>query len=210
MIPTVFVVDDDAALREALVQLLDAAGLQVESYADGRAFLEAFQDDRPGCVLLDVAMPGMTGLEVQAELQRRGTQTPIVFLTGHGDIPMAVRAVQSGAVDFLEKPMTGGALLERVHRALALDGEARRARTLSREVADRLRRLSPRELEVMAMVVAGSSSKEVARLLRISVRTVEAHRTHVMHKMGAANLAELVALAAHCDPGTLALPIQSD
>jgi FixJ family two-component response regulator len=210
MIPTVFVVDDDAALREALVQLLDAAGLQAEGYADGKAFLAAFQDDRPGCVLLDVAMPGMTGLEVQAELKRRGTQTPIVFLTGHGDIPMAVRAVQSGAVDFLEKPMTGGALLERVHRALALDGEARRARTLSREIADRLRRLSPRELEVMAMVVAGSSSKEVARLLRISVRTVEAHRTHVMHKMGAANLAELVALAAHCDPATLALPIQSD
>ena len=209
MIPTVFVVDDDAALREALVQLLEAAGLQVESHADGEAFLMAFQDDRPGCLLLDVAMPGMTGLEVQAELKRRGSRIPIVFLTGHGDIPMAVRAVQAGAVDFLEKPMTGGALLERVHRALALDGEERRARTLGREVADRFQRLSPREREVMALVVAGSSSKEAARLLGISVRTVEAHRTHVMHKMGAANLAELVALAAHCDSGTLAVPMPS-
>jgi len=210
MSPTVFVVDDDAALREALVQLLEAAGLQVESYADGGAFLAAFREGRPGCLLLDVAMPGMTGLEVQGELKRRGSPIPIVFLTGHGDIPMAVQAVQSGAVDFLEKPMTGVALLERVHRALALDGEARHARALSREVADRARRLSPREREVMAMVVSGSSSKEAARLLGISVRTVEAHRTHVMHKMGATNLAELVALAGHCDPGTFAVPTHSD
>jgi len=210
MSPTVFVVDDDAALREALVQLLEAAGLQVESYADGGAFLAAFHEDRSGCLLLDVAMPGMTGLQVQGELKRRGSPIPIVFLTGHGDIPMAVRAVQAGAVDFLEKPMTGVALLERVHRALARDGEARHGRALSREVADRARRLSPREREVMAMVVSGSSSKEAARLLGISVRTVEAHRTHVMHKMGATNLAELVALAAHCDPGTLAVLTHSD
>jgi two-component system response regulator FixJ len=199
MTPTVFVVDDDADLREALVQLLEAAGLQVASYPDGAAFLAACEQDRPGCLLLDVAMPGMTGLEVQAELTRRGNPLPIVFLTGHGDIPMAVRAVQAGAVDFLEKPVTGGTLLERVHRALALDQDARDARAMSREIAERARRLSQREREVMALVVGGSSSKEVARLLGISVRTVEAHRTHVMHKMGATNLAELVAMAAHSD-----------
>jgi len=111
MSPTVFVVDDDAALREALVQLLEAAGLQVENFPDGQSFLTAFVADRPGCLLLDVAMPGMTGLEVQAALTARGVQIPVVFLTGHGDIPMAVRAVQAGAVDFLEKPMTGQALL---------------------------------------------------------------------------------------------------
>lgn len=201
MNPTVFIVDDDPDLREALVQLLEAAGLQVESYADGASFLAACEPERPGCLLLDVAMPGMTGIEVQTELRRRGNAIPVVFLTGHGDIPMAVRAVQAGAVDFLEKPMTGGALLERVHRALGLDQEARDARAMSREIAERARRLSQREREVMALVVGGSSSKEAARLLGISVRTVEAHRTHVMHKMGATNLAELVAMAAHCDLG---------
>jgi len=201
MSPTVFVVDDDAALREALVQLLEAAGLQVENFPDGQSFLTAFVADRPGCLLLDVAMPGMTGLEVQAALTALGVQIPVVFLTGHGDIPMAVRAVQAGAVDFLEKPMTGQALLERVHRALALDQERRHAQALNHGVAERARRLSQREREVMALVVAGSSSKEVARLLGISVRTVEAHRTHVMHKMGATNLAELVGMAVHCELG---------
>jgi FixJ family two-component response regulator len=201
MTPTVFVVDDDAALREALVQLLEAAGLHVESHPDGEAFLAAYEPGRSGCLLLDVAMPGMTGLEVQAELERRGNEIPVVFLTGHGDIPMAVRAVQAGAVDFLQKPMTGAALLERVRRALALDLERRHAKALSREIAERAGRLSPRERQVMALVVAGSSSKEVARLLGISVRTVEAHRTHVMHKMGATNLAELVAMAVNCDLG---------
>ena len=196
MSPTVFVVDDDEALRSALVQLLEAAGLSVHSYPDGRAFLDDYVPDRPGCVLLDVAMPGMTGLEVQAALCARGLHPPIVFLTGHGDIPMAVRAVQAGAVDFLEKPATGAMVLERVRRALALDREQRAAQAAQREVADRVRRLSAREHEVMRLVVAGNSSKEIARLLGISVRTVEAHRVHVMHKMGASNLAELVALAA--------------
>lgn len=199
MTPTVFVVDDDAALREALVQLLEAAGLSVESYPDGRAFLRAFGEGRPGCLLLDVAMPGMTGLEVQTELRTRGIPIPIVFLTGHGDIPMAVRAVQAGALDFLEKPMTGTALLERVRRALALDHEYRHAKALVRDIGERASRLSPREREVMRLVVGGSSSKEVARLLGISVRTVEAHRTHVMHKMGATNLAELVGMAAYVE-----------
>lgn len=203
MNPTVFIVDDDAALREALVQLLEAAGLQVESYPDGASFLAACEPERPGCLLLDVAMPGMTGIEVQTELRRRGNAIPVVFLTGHGDIPMAVRAVQAGAVDFLEKPMTGGALLDRVHRALVLDEERRDAQAVRRDIAERARRLSAREREVMAMIVAGSSSKEAARLLGISVRTVEAHRTHAMHKMGATNLAELVAMAPHCDLGPL-------
>jgi FixJ family two-component response regulator len=124
-----------------------------------------------------------------------------VFLTGHGDIPMAVRAVQAGAVDFLEKPVTGAMLLERVRRALARDHEQRAVRAVSQEIAERARRLSPREAEVMRLVVAGNSSKEIARLLGISVRTVEAHRVHVMHKMGATNLAELVGMAGHLAHG---------
>ena len=201
MTPTVFVVDDDEALRSALVQLLETSGFAVASYADGRAFLEDYVDERPGCVLLDVAMPGLNGLDVQEALRGRDLHPPIVFLTGHGDIPMAVRAVQAGAVDFLEKPVTSATLLERVRRALAIDQEQRRDRALRLEIMERHRRLSARECEVMRLVVAGSSSKEIARVLRISVRTVEAHRIHVMHKMGASNLAELVSLAGRCDIG---------
>jgi len=201
MTPTVFVVDDDEALRSALVQLLETAGLAVSSYADGQAFLEDYVDERPGCVLLDVAMPGLNGLDVQEALRGRGLHPPIVFLTGHGDIPIAVRAVQAGAVDFLEKPVTSATLLERVRRALAIDQEQRNECALRQEIRERYRRLSVRECEVMRQVVAGSSSKEIARVLRISVRTVEAHRIHVMHKMGASNLAELVNLAGRCDLG---------
>jgi two-component system response regulator FixJ len=198
MNPTVFVVDDDAAMRDALVQLLEAAGLPAESHADGPAFLAAFGNDRPGCLLLDMAMPGMSGFDVQTALKERGLAIPILFLTGHGDIPMAVRAVQGGAVDFLEKPIQGAALLERVQRALKLDQEWRQAQSRVQAIQQSHARLSPREREVMALTVSGLTSKEVARKLDISPRTVEVHRTHVMHKMGAANLAELVNLAACC------------
>jgi FixJ family two-component response regulator len=200
MNPTVFVVDDDAAMRDALAQLLETAGLQVEVHADGPAFLAGFEASRPGCLLLDMAMPGMNGFEVQAALNARGLSIPIIFLTGHGDIPMAVQAVQAGAVDFLEKPIQGAALLERVQRALALDEEWRH--TLGRTQAIQLRYagLTPRERECMALAVSGRTSKEIARELGISPRTVEVHRTHVMYKMGAANMAELVNMAACCKP----------
>ena len=197
---TVFVVDDDAAIRDALAQLLGTAGLQVEAHADGPAFLAAYEEDRSGCLLLDMAMPGMTGLEVQAALKARGSEIPILFLTGHGDIPMAVQAVQAGAVDFLEKPIKGAALLERVQRALALDQEWSQAQGRTQAIQQCHARLSPREREILALIVSGLTSKEAARKLGISPRTVEVHRTHVMHKMGAANLAELVNMAACCKP----------
>ena len=197
---TVFVVDDDEAMRDALVQLLETAGLRAESYADGATFLAACGQDRSGCGLLDVAMPGMSGLEVQAELTKRGLAMPIIFLTGHGDIPMAVRAMQGGAVDFLEKPIPGATLLERVQRALKLDQERREVQGRTQAIQQQHDRLTPREREVMTLAVAGLTSKEIAQQLAISPRTVEVHRTHVMHKMGAANLAELVNLAACCKP----------
>jgi len=197
---TVFVVDDDIAMRDALAQLLEAAGLRVETHACGPDFLAAYGENRPGCVLLDMAMPGMTGLEVQEALKSRGVAIPILFLTGHGDIPMAVRAVQAGAVDFLEKPIPGAVLLERVKRALKLDGEWRQLRGHTEAIQQRCARLSTREREVMALAVSGLTSKEIARQLGISPRTVEVHRTHVMHKMDAANLAELVTMAACCTP----------
>ncbi len=195
---TVFVVDDDEDMRDALAQLLETAGLRVDVYADGSAFLAAYDADRAGCLLLDMAMPGMSGLEVQAALKARGMSIPIVFLTGHGDIPMAVQAVQGGAVDFLEKPVQGATLIERVRRALQLDEAWRQNHLHSQGVRLRYARLSKREREVMALAVSGLTSKEIARELDISPRTVEVHRTHVMHKMGAANVADLVNLAAHC------------
>ena len=197
---TVFIVDDDAAMRDALAQLLETAGLQAEAHADGPAFLAACEADRPGCLLLDVAMPGMTGFEVQAALNARGLTIPTIFLTGHGDIAMAVRAVQAGAVDFLEKPIQGAALLERVQRALALDLEWRQTQGRTQAIQQRYARLSSRERECMALIASGLTSKEVARELGISPRTVEVHRTHVMHKMGAVNLADLVNMAACCKP----------
>lgn len=196
---TVFVVDDDGDLREALRQLLEVAGLEVECHPDGEAFLTAYRGDRAGCLLLDVAMPGVNGLEVQEALKERGLGIPIVFLTGHGDIPMAVKAVQAGAVDFLEKPVQGGLLLDRVRRALELDRERRVSQAGIYEIRRRYARLSPREQEVMALVVAGLSSKDIALKLGLSHRTVEIHRTHIMHKMGAQNVAELVNLARRHD-----------
>lgn len=204
MKPTVFVVDDDAAIRDALCQLLETAGLQAESHADGAAFLEVYVEYRSGCVVLDMAMPGMTGLEVQAELNARGLAIPIIFLTGHGDIPMAVKAVQAGAVDFLEKPLQGAALLERIQRALALDQEWQQTRGRSQVIQQRYARLSGREREIMGLAVSGLTSKEIARKLEISPRTVDVHRTHVMHKMGADNVADLVNMAAACDMQNLA------
>jgi FixJ family two-component response regulator len=200
MSQTVFVVDDDEAMRDALSQLLESAGLQVDVHADGSAFLAAYEADLPGCLLLDMAMPGMTGLEVQAALKARGLEIPIVFLTGHGDIPLAVRAVQGGAVDFLEKPIKGDALIERVKRALSLDEERRLAQGHAQDILQRHARLSKREKEVMTLAASGLTSKEIAKQLGLSPRTVEVHRTHVMHKMGAANVAELVNLASFCNP----------
>lgn len=199
MSQTVFIVDDDAAIRDALTQLLETASLEVESHADGHAFLAAYGEDRPGCLLLDMAMPGMSGLEVQAALRARGLAIPVIFLTGHGDIPLAVRTLQAGAVDFLEKPIQGGMLLERVQRALRLDQEWRQTQGRTLAIQQRHARLSSREREVMALAVSGLTCKEIAQKLGISPRTIEVHRTHVMHKMGASNLAELVSMAASCN-----------
>ena len=199
MMSRVFIVDDDPALRDALRQLLETAGLQVEAYANGASFLAACEHEQPDCVLLDMAMPGMSGYEVQASLNERDLRFPVIFLTGHGDIPMAVNAVQAGAADFLEKPVQRDVLLERIRRALVLDEERRQAECHAQEIQQRYARLSAREREVMALVVSGLSSKEIAQQLGLSHRTVETHRTHIMYKMGAASLAELITMATHCD-----------
>ena len=196
--PTVFIVDDHAALREGLAQLLKAHGLQVEAYSSGREFLAAYTQQRPGCLLLDMTMPGMDGAAVQAALIERGALIPVIFLSGHGDIPTAVRAVRAGALNFLEKPVLGTELLEQVQRALALDQQRRRGQARIDAIQSRFQGLSPRERQVMALLVDGFSNRQIAHQLGLSPRTIEAHRAHVMQKMLVENLPELVKLSAAC------------
>lgn len=196
---TVFVVDDDEVLRDALCQLLEAAGIDVKGFADGPTFLNAYDHDCAGCVLLDEAMPGMNGMEVQRTLKERGFDIPIIFLTGHGDIPMAVEALHGGAMDFLEKPVPGPVLINQVRKALAVDRKQRVMQNEAQRARQACSLLSPREREVFEQVVAGRSNKEIALQLGISYRTVEVHRNRVMQKMDAGSLAELIKLAILCD-----------
>lgn len=198
---TIFIVDDDPAVRDSLTLLLGASGLRVETYASARAFLEAYTPERPGCLLLDVRMPGMSGLELQAELAARGVSLPIIFITAHGDVPMSARAFRTGAVDFLEKPLDHDLLLQRIREAVDRDAEARRRRAERAEYRARLARLTRREREVLTYVVQGKSNKEIARALDVSHRTVEAHRARLMDKMEVQSLPALVEIAVTCGLG---------
>jgi RNA polymerase sigma factor (sigma-70 family) len=189
---TVFVVDDDEEVRDAMKLLMNSVGLKVETFASGEEFLDQFDPARPGCLLLDVRMQGISGLEVQEQLALEQVQPPIIIITGHGDVPMAVRAVKAGAVDFIEKPFNEQVLLDSVHRAIELDGEHRgRARQLA-DISEHLERLTPREREILDLVVGGRRNKEIAGELGISQSTVEAHRAKVMEKMQAESLSDLM------------------
>lgn len=199
--PIVFVVDDDEDLRDAMGNLLEVYGFRFELFADAAQFLARYHPGLPGCLLLDIAMPGMSGMELQAELKARAIEIPIIFITGHGDVSTAVQAVQQGAFDFLEKPVRGQRLLERVQAALDADRQARLLRDSTRSARENYARLSPREQQVLALVAAGMSSKVIAKELGLSHRTIEAHRANIMHKMGASNLAELIGMAAACPGG---------
>ena len=192
--PVVLIVDDNDGMRAALERLLTLAKLSVESYASGSEFLASARFDRPGCIVLDVAMPQMSGLEVQAHLNERGVNLPIVFLTGTSDIPIAVAAMREGAADFIEKPFDNADLVARVRNAIEHHEVRRRGQAEVAAIHERLARLTPREREVMELVVAGRTSKEIARIVGSSHRTVEIHRARLMEKMGAASLAELVRL----------------
>lgn len=191
---TVFVVDDDDAMRESLTWLIESVGLKVETYASADDFLKSYYPGRPGCVLLDVRMPGMSGLELQGHLQQQQVTVPVIMITGHGDVPMAVRAMKAGAIDFIEKPFNDEQLLESIRNALSIDDTRRDEQAFKAEIASRLAHLTPRESEVMDMVTAGKSNKEIANTLGVSAKTVEAHRAKVMEKMEAGSLAELVRL----------------
>lgn len=190
--PTVFIVDDDAAIRFAMQALMDSVNLHHEIFGSGDEFLEKMTDQRPGCLVLDIRMPGLGGLELQEELIKRGNTLPIIFITGHGDVPMAVEAMQKGAVDFIQKPFRDQELLDRIREALATDEERRVAQQHHAEVAGRLDRLTNREREVFDLVVTGKPNKVIAYELGVSQRTVEIHRARVMEKMQARSLADLV------------------
>ena len=194
---TVFVVDDDDALRDAIATYLDAEGQACETYADADSLLVRLADWPPeasGCLVLDVRMPGLSGLEVQDELNARGIAMPIIFITGYGDVPSAVRAMKGGAVDFISKPFDAEALAGRIREALRADAERRTARCELAAAQARAATLTPREREVLERVAAGQANKRVAIELGVSERTVEIHRSHLMQKMGVRHFAELVRL----------------
>jgi FixJ family two-component response regulator len=193
--PTVHVVDDDDSLRTALLRLLRAAGFEARGHGSAGEFLLARAPDAPGCVVLDVNLPGPSGLDVQTAFAGQDDAPPIIFLTGQGDIPMSVRAMKAGAVDFLTKPVRREALLAAVRTALARDTENRSARAVSGALQARFEALTPRERAVFQLVVAGKLNKQIAAELRTSERTVKAHRARVMVKMQVASLAELVHVA---------------
>jgi two-component system, LuxR family, response regulator FixJ len=190
----VYVVDDDDAVRDSLKLLLKSVDLPSRSFASAGEFLESYDADVPSCLVADIRMPGMSGLELQEELVRRKAGLPIIFVTGHGDVPMAVKAMKAGAMDFLQKPFRDQDLLDRVYRALQQDKDKRRSRQEARKAQRCLESLTPRETEVMDKVVRGQANKVIAQDLGVSQRTVELHRARVMHKMGVRSLAELVRL----------------
>lgn len=190
--PTVFVVDDDQGVREAVKILMRSIGVQAEVFPSANAFLQSYGPDMPGCLVLDVRMPGMSGLELQERLASLGSTLPIIFVTAHGDIPMAVEAVKAGAMDFVQKPFRDQELIDKVQEAFAQNAQVReKLRDLSR-INERIDALTPREREVMELVVDGKANKVIAIDLGLSQRTVEIHRARVMSKMEADSVSQLV------------------
>lgn len=192
----VFVVDDDAAVRDSIAELLDSVGMRVEAFASALAFLDVFQPERPGCLVLDVRMAEMSGLVLQQRLNELGARIPVIVLTGHGDVPMAVQAMKAGAFDFLQKPYRDQALLDSINAALAADLATRRSSASADGFERRLALLTEREREVLDHLLAGKTSKETAKALAISPRTAEVHRRNLIRKFGVGSAKELMSLSA--------------
>jgi len=198
-LPVVFVVDDDEAVRNSLRLLLKSVGLGAIALGSAQEFLDTYDANQPGCLVLDVRMPGMSGLELQQQLNMRGAVIPVIFITGHGDIPMAVEAMQHGAFDFLQKPFRDQDLIDRIQRALAKDRSNRAELKERALIRERRESLTPREREVLELVASGKPNKVMAADLGVSQRTVEIHRARVMEKMGASSLAQLVRMVMDLD-----------
>jgi two-component system response regulator FixJ len=191
-ISTVYIVDDDDGVRSSIRLLLKSIGLTATTMASAQEFLAAFDPTQPGCLVLDIRMPAMSGMELQQQLNLRGATIPVIFITGHGDVPMAVEAMQHGAFDFLQKPFRDQDLIDRVQKALARDRETRLSLQKHDQIRARLESLTPREREVLDLMIKGQQNKVMAGELGLSQRTVEIHRAHVMEKMGAHSVAQLV------------------
>ncbi len=203
-VPTVFVIDDDEAVRSSLRLLFRSIGLPVQVHASAQEFLPQYSPDQPGCLVVDVRMPGMSGLELQHALNLRGVTAPVIFITGHGDIAMAVEAMQHGAFDFLAKPFRDQDLIDRVQRAMQQDAAQRLEFGNCARIREHLESLTPREREVLALVTSGKANKVMAAELGVSQRTVEIHRARVMDKMQASSLAQLVRMSLELDASGLA------
>ncbi|MCM8737538.1 response regulator [Azospirillum sp. A1-3] len=200
-VPVIFIVDDDEAVRDALAVHLELAGLTVRLCASAAEFLAAADPDQPGCAVIDIRMPGMDGLTLQQEMIRRGLSLPVIVITGHGDVPAAVRAFRAGAVDFLQKPFDEDLLIERVREACERDRIERQAGVEAAEIRHRMTLLTPREREVVELVAQGLPNKTIARRLDIGIRTVETHRARVLEKMGMRNASELARALTRLEQG---------
>lgn len=199
--PTVFVVDDDPAVGDAIRLLFRSVGVRARAFLSASEFLEEFDPETPGCLVLDVRMPGLSGLDLQARLKDMGSGLPIVFVTAHGDVPMAVDAMRSGAIDFIQKPFRDQELLDKVREALEVDAQLRSERMDRAKIRGRMESLSPREREVLDLIVAGNPNKSIARALGISQRTVEIHRARVMEKMQVRSVSLLAQLVMRVADG---------
>lgn len=194
--PTVFIIDDDLAVARSLRWLIEAVKLKVELFTSAQAFLDTYDETMPGCMVLDVRIPGLSGLELQEQLAKRYPyHVPIIFVTGHGDVKMAVQAIQRGAFDFVEKPFRDQELLDKIQGAIVFDAQQRGKAAKQVEITERISTLSPREREVFDLVAEGMSNKAIAYTLELSSKTVEAHRAKVMEKLHAKSLADLVKLS---------------
>jgi RNA polymerase sigma factor (sigma-70 family) len=193
--PIVYVLDDDMAVRHSLERLMRSVGLEVQSFPSAAEFLGRSRPDRPSCLVVDVRMPGLSGLDLQETLSTSGWNAPMIFITGHGTVPMSVRAMRAGAVNFLQKPFEDQEILDSIHQAIDRERSAHRERARRLEIERQLERLTPREHEVFGLVVAGLPNKRIAGKLGTSEKTIKVHRARVMEKMGAGSLAALVKMA---------------